>query len=59
MLLMIPCRLGGCHPEKAMENIVNNDLLRPTQTVRVHGTKVKNPKTKMIMGRLLFLYTKS
>ncbi|CAD6219560.1 unnamed protein product [Miscanthus lutarioriparius] len=32
--------------ERAMENIVNNDLPRPTQTIRVHGPKVKSPENK-------------
>lgn len=38
--------LASLVAERAMENIVNNDLPRPTQTVRVHGAEVKGPKSK-------------
>lgn len=38
--------LASLVAERAMENIVNNDLPRPTQTVRVHGPKVKGPENK-------------
>nr|ACG45644.1 hypothetical protein [Zea mays] len=38
--------LASLVAERAMENIVDNDLPRPTQTVRVHGAEVKVPENK-------------
>lgn len=38
--------LASLVAERAMENIVNNDLPRPTQTVPVHGPQVMCPENK-------------
>ncbi|KAG0543445.1 hypothetical protein BDA96_02G191400 [Sorghum bicolor] len=38
--------LASLVAERAMENIINNDLPRPTQTVRVHGAEVKGRENK-------------
>lgn len=38
--------LASLVTERAMENIVNNDLPRPTQTIRGHGAEVKGPENK-------------
>ncbi|XP_062193405.1 uncharacterized protein LOC133896786 isoform X2 [Phragmites australis] len=38
--------LASLVAERAMQNIVNNDLPRPTQTVQVHGAKLNGPGNK-------------
>lgn len=39
--------LASLVAERAMESIVNNDLPRPTQTIRVHGTELNSPGNKV------------
>ncbi|CAN6217429.1 unnamed protein product [Urochloa humidicola] len=39
--------LASLVAERAMESIVNNDLPKPTQTVRVHGAELNSPGNKV------------